>query len=206
MKLLYNTNLYHCIMVGDFVNKKSFKRKIILKREFNKYQLRYNEKTLNIDNSFKIFDLGNGDIWNSIVESMIDISCKENSFKKYLYNIVKTNKRIGYDKNAIRKLDNFLIYTINNYAIIKHYIQYVDHIHSDYFINLFFDEKDTYYRLDSSNELFKRGCIINLSDTDAYNINSFSINSCIKKRELLEQTFINLTSVLLKRENIINLI
>lgn len=137
---------------------------------------------------------------------MIDISHKELSFKKYLYNIVKINKRIGYDKNTIRKLDNFLIYTINDYSTIKHYIQYVDHIHSDYFINLFFDQEDTYYRLDSSNELFKRGCIINLSDTDAYNINNFSINSCIKKRELLEQTFINLTSVLLKRENIINLI
>lgn len=206
MKLLYNTNLYHSITIGDFVNKKSFKSKIALKREFNKYQLRYDETIFNVNKSFKIFDLGNGDIWNSIIESMINISHKELSFKKYLYNIVKINKRIGYDKNAIRKLDNFLIYTINDYSTIKHYIQYVDHIHSDYFINLFFDQEDTYYRLDSSNELFKRGCIINLSDTDAYNINSFSINSCIKKRELLEQTFINLTSVLLKRENIINLI
>ena len=148
MHLFVKEGYHDIIYIGTKLNGSRAKAFAGCFRYCNKYQIRHFDFIFNYKRkNLKCIDIGS--FGADLSSRIADICDKELRATRLIVDFIESNKssKMRFDKNAIRKNDHLLLYTVNDYAGEKLFITFIDNERQFYF-NLIYSEQER--RIDKS--------------------------------------------------------
>ena len=149
MHLFVKEGYHDIIYIGTKLNGSRAKAFAGCFRYCNKYQIRHFDFIFNYKRkNLKCIDIGS--FGADLSSRIADICDKELRATRLIVDFIESNKssKMRFDKNAIRKNDHLLLYTVNDYAGEKLFITFIDNERQFYF-NLIYSDQEL--RIDKTN-------------------------------------------------------
>lgn len=134
MHLFVKEGYHDIIYIGTKLNGSRAKAYAGCFRYCNKYQIRHFDFIFNYERKgLKCIDIG--EFGADLYKRITDICDKELRATRLIVDFIEANKssKMRFDKNAIRKNDHLLLYTVNDYAGEKLFVKVIDHERQFYF-------------------------------------------------------------------------
>ena len=194
MHLFVKEGYHDIIYIGTKLNGSRAKAYAGCFRYCNKYQIRHFDFIFNYKRkNLKCIDIGN--FGADLSKRIADICDKELRATRLIVDFIEANKssKMRFDKNAIRKNDHLLLYTVNDYAGEKLFITFIDNERQFYFNLIYSKQERRLYKcdLDSVNKQ-DFGSILILDDSVYSEIKELITPQFLNDRDFLNELVLRL--------------
>ena len=182
MHLFVKEGYHDIIYIGTKLNGSRAKAYAGCFRYCNKYQIRHFDFIFDYKRKgLKCIDIG--EFGADLSSRIADICDKELQVTKLIVDFIESNKssKMRFDKNAIRKNDHLLLYTVNDYAGEKLFVTFIDN-ESQFYFNLIYSDQER--RIDKSD-------LESLNKQDFGNILILNDSIYSEIKELITPKFLN---------------
>ena len=194
MHLFVREGYHDIIYIGTKLNGSKAKAYAGCFRYCNKYQIRHFDFIFDYKRKgLKCIDIGN--FGADLSKRIADICDKELQATKLIVDFIESNKssRMRFDKNAIRKNDHLLLYTINDYAGEKLFITFIDNERQFYFNLTYSKQERRLYKCDlESINKQDFGNILLLDDSIYSEIKDLITPQFLKDKDFLNELVLRL--------------
>lgn len=194
MHLFVKEGYHDIIYIGTKLNGSRARAYAGCFRYCNKYQIRHFDFIFNYERKgLKCIDIG--EFGADLSKRIADICDKELRATRLIVDFIEANKssKMRFDKNAIRKNDHLLLYTVNDYAGEKLFITFIDNEHQFYFNLIYSKQERRLYKcdLDSINKQ-GFGSILILDDSVYSEIKELITPQFLNDRDFLNELVLRL--------------
>ena len=194
MHLFVKEGYHDIIYIGTKLNGSRAKAFAGCFRYCNKYQIRHFDFIFNYKRkNLKCIDIGS--FGADLSSRIADICDKELRATRLIVDFIESNKssKMRFDKNAIRKNDHLLLYTVNDYAGEKLFITFIDNERQFYFNLIYSKQERRLYKcdLDSVNKQ-DFGSILILDDSVYSEIKELITPQFLNDRDFLNELVLRL--------------
>ena len=194
MHLFVKEGYHDIIYIGTKLNGSRAKAFAGCFRYCNKYQIRHFDFIFNYERKgLKCIDIG--EFGADLSKRIADICDKELRATRLIVDFIESNKssKMRFDKNAIRKNDHLLLYTVNDYAGEKLFITFIDNERQFYFNLIYSKQERRLYKcdLDSVNKQ-DFGSILILDDSVYSEIKELITPQFLNDRDFLNELVLRL--------------
>ena len=194
MHLFVREGYHDIIYIGTKLNGSRAKAYAGCFRYCNKYQIRHFDFIFDYKRKgLKCIDIGS--FGADLSSRIADICDKELRATRLIVDFIESNKssKMRFDKNAIRKNDHLLLYTVNDYAGEKLFITFIDNERQFYFNLIYSKQERRLYKcdLDSVNKQ-DFGSILILDDSVYSEIKELITPQFLNDRDFLNELVLRL--------------
>ena len=194
MHLFVKEGYHDIIYIGTKLNGSRAKAFAGCFRYCNKYQIRHFDFIFNYKRkNLKCIDIGS--FGADLSSRIADICDKELRATRLIVDFIESNKssKMRFDKNAIRKNDHLLLYTVNDYAGEKLFITFIDNERQFYFNLTYSKQERRLYKsdLESINKQ-EFGNILLLDDSIYSEIKELITPKFLNDRDFLNELVLRL--------------
>ena len=194
MHLFVKEGYHDIIYIGTKLNGSRARAYAGCFRYCNKYQIRHFDFIFKYERKgLKCIDIG--EFGTDLSKRIADICDKELQVTKLIVDFIEANKssKMRFDKNAIRKNDHLLLYTVNDYAGEKLFVKVIDHERQFYFDLIYSKSERRISRCDLGSVISQDyGNVLILNDSVYSEIKDLITPQFLKDRDFLNELVLRL--------------